>query len=436
MSVRRRLHRAAALVLVLVLATAGGCTTPETTGCGADGRGAITFATVKNLTAEQRDDLTSRWQAGHPAEPLEIVELPATADQQRAQLAATLQVGARGDRDGYDVVGLDVVFLPEFARGDYLQPLNEERFAKAGFFPAPWKNSFHGGELFAVPFTTNVGLLYYWTAELVRLGEIPDARTRWTPGDWRSVARVARISHQDGVPGPGGYIGQLAPYEGLTANALELIWAEGGDLPTPTHRVEDAELDAAARGVGFLLDGVRNRWIDEATLGFDEQDSLNAFRSGKALVMRHWPDAWPTLAQSPGAIGVTRLPGEHATVLGGESLAVARCSPNRESAQAFIEFLTGGPMQQWIFRNGLYLPTVERLYSDGSLTGGEYALPADFVGLLRDSIKEARARPAEPAYDRISRLIQSEIHRALQESASDDVDAGDVVAGLAGKLEG
>ncbi len=433
-----RARRTIAALLAAALA-ATGCTGPRDTTCGADGTGAITFATVKNLTAEQRDTLTARWNAGHPGAPLEIVVLPATADQQRAQLSATLQIGERsgsGRRDGYDVVGMDVIFLSEFARGGYLEPLEPARFLPAGYFEVPWESSFHGGELYAVPFTTNVGLLYYWADELAELGVIADSATRWRPGDWQSVRKVARASQQDDRPGPGGYVGQLAPYEGLTANALELIWGEGGDLPAPGRPVDDEKLDAAARGVGFLLDGVRNRWIDEAALGFDERDSLNAFRNRKALVMRHWPDAWPALAQTSGAIGVTRLPGERSTVLGGESVAVAHCSPHRESARQFLSFLSEAEQQKWVFREGLYLPTVAGLYDDDSLAGFDRGeLSPEFVALLRDSIRDARARPAEASYDRTSRLIRTGIHGALERSADEAVDANDVVEQLAGDLD-
>ena len=429
------IRRTTALLLAVALAAAG-CTAPRSTACGADGTGAITFATVKNLSDDQRDELIARWTAGHPTEPLEIVVLPATADGQRAQLSATLQIGERsggGRRDGYDVVGMDVVFLPEFARGGYLEPLDADRFSPAGYLREPWRSSFHDDELYAVPFTTNVGLLYYWADELARMGVIPDAKTRWNPGDWQSVRKVARDSRLDDVPGPGGYTGQLAPYEGLTANVLELIWAEGGDLPTPTREVGAAELDRAARGVDFLLDGVRNRWIDEAALGFDEQDSLNAFRTRRALVMRHWPDAWHALAGGSGTIGVTRLPGRRSTVLGGESVAVARCSPHRESARRLLSFLTAPEQQEWILRTGLYLPTVEGLYLDGSLVGVG-GLTEELVALVHDSIDEARSRPAEPAYDRTSRLIHTRIHRALEQSASETVDANDVVGDLAEDL--
>jgi multiple sugar transport system substrate-binding protein len=432
---RARLRAALALVLTAVTALTA-CGGPEA-ACGANRSGPITFATVKALSAEQRAELTRRWRAVHPNEPLDIVVLPATSDEQRAQLAATLRIGERGGagrRDGYDVVGLDVVFLAEFARSGFLQPLDRRRFSDAGFLAVPWETSSVDDRLYAVPFTTNVGLLYYWPDELARMGEIPDAGTRWEPADWQTVRKVARDSRLTNRPdAPVGYTGQLAQYEGLTANALEMIWAEHGDLPTPADEASPAELDGAARGVEFLLDGVRNRWIDGSALGFDEQDSLNAFAGRKALIMRHWPDAWFTLAGGDLPVGVTRLPGSRSAVLGGESLAVARCSPYRETAQQFIRFLTLGAQQQWIFKEGLYLPTVEGLYTDGSLSadGGP---PPGFIRLLHDSVRDARARPADPDWNRTSRIVQTGIHRALERSATESVEAEDVVNDLAGHL--
>jgi len=434
--VRRRLRAAVALLLVVAALTA--CGSPETGPCGADAVGPITFATVKNLTADQRTELKRRWQAGHPEEPLDIVVLPATSDEQRAQLGATLRVGQRGGagrRDGYDVVGLDVVFLAEFARSGLLAELPEKRFERAGFLAEPWKNSFYDKRLYAVPFTTNVGLLYYWADRLVELGAIPNAQTRWTPGDWQEVLNVAQESRDAAKPGPVGYTGQLAAYEGLTANALELIWAEHGDLPTEGEETDPALLDGAARGVGFLLDGVRSRWIDESALGFDEEASLNAFARRRALMMRHWPDAWTTLSGSKEPVGVTRLPGTKSAVLGGESVAVAKCSPYRESAQRFIEFLSGADQQKWIFQTGLYLPAVKRLYTDGTSLVGPGGLTKEFVDLLYESVNEARGRPADPAWNQTSRTVQTVLHDALERSAKETVDADDVVSELADRLE-
>jgi multiple sugar transport system substrate-binding protein len=434
--VRRRLRAAVALLLVVAALTA--CGSEEAAACGADGIGPITFATVKNLTADQRAELKRRWQAGHPEEPLDIVVLPATSDEQRAQLGATLQVGKRGGagrRDGYDVVGLDVVFLAEFARSNLLLDLPATRFEDADFLKAPWDNSFYEKRLYAVPFTTNVGLLYYWADRLVELGVIPNAETRWTPADWQEVRNVAQDSRDVAKPGPAGYTGQLAAYEGLTANALELIWAEGGDLPTAGEEPEPALLDGVARGVGFLLDGVRSRWIDESALGFDEEDSLNAFARRRVLMLRHWPDAWTTLSGSKEPVGVTRLPGSQSAVLGGESVAVAKCSPYRESAQRFIEFLSTTDQQKWIFETGLYLPAVQRLYTDGKSMTGERGLDPKFVELLYESVNQARGRPADPAWNQTSRTVQTVLHDALERSAKETVDADDVVSDLADRLE-
>ncbi|AGL17100.1 extracellular solute-binding protein [Actinoplanes sp. N902-109] len=433
---RRATAAAAALLLAVALGATAAC--DDATDCGADGSGPITFATVKNLTAAQRAELAAGWEkAGHRDQPLRIVVLPATSDEQRAQLAATLQAdkfaGSRGLRSGYDVVGLDVVTLPEFAKGGYLQPLDPPRFSGAGFLAAPWRSSFYDRRLYAVPYTTNVGLLYYWASDLVALKRIPDVNTRWQPPDWRTVAAVALDSKNNPQSKHEGYVGQLSRYEGLTVNTMELVWGFGGDLPTPTHPVDDADLDAAAEGLGFLLDGLTTGWIDNAAVDYDEQGSLTAFLEGKAAIMRNWPDAWPT-ARASTDIRVTALPGDHTGVLGGESLAVARCSPVRATARQFLTFLTGAEQQKWVFRTGMYLPTVAGLYEGDALTGGNLDLRPDFISLLRTSIDNARPRPALPAYSNATTLIQDRVHDALETPVADRPGAQQLVKQLAGDL--
>ncbi|GAA2522494.1 extracellular solute-binding protein [Winogradskya humida] len=436
MTTLRRLRCGASVLLLLgALAAVAGCEA-DPPGCGADGTGRITFATVKNYSAAQRRDLTQRWAKSHPGEPLTIVVLPATSDQQRVQLATTLQADKRAGRAGpgsYDVVGMDVVNLPEFAEGGYLQPQDEKRFRRTTFLGVPWQSSVQGGTLYAVPFTTNVGLLYYWADELVSRKVIGNENERWQPESWQQIADVARASMGDDRA---GYTAQLKSYEGLTVNAMELIWAAGGDLPTPTRPVSQDQLDAAADGIEVLIDGVHQRWISQDSLDYDESSSLNAFLGRKAVIMRHWPDAWPVLRKADPHIRVTMLPGNHSTTLGGENIAVARCSPHRHSASDFLAFLTAPEQQKWIFDAGVYLPTVQSLYTDGSLTGGTLNLEPDFIALLRSSIDNARRRPVLPAYSDASQLIQTHIHAALQTPAGEGKPPVDVINDLAGDLRG
>lgn len=419
-------------VLALAGCSGGRSAVPS---CGADGEGPLTYATIKNLTDAQHAHLTQEWSKEAGATPLRIVELPATSDEQRAQLAATLQSAKRGGPAGYDVVGLDVVFVPEFATGGYLRPLDRQRFPRESFLQRPWDNSVHDSQLYAVPFTTNVGLLYYWADELVRREHIRSTETRWTPASWQEVRKVAEVPRRAVGDSLVGYAGQLARYEGLTANALELIWGYQGELPLGPTPLTEKQRQGAAAGLQYLIDGVDDGWISESALGFSEATSLDAFQQRKVLLLRHWPDAWLSLAKpQTGKVGVTTLPG--ASVLGGESLAVAACSRYRASAMKLIDFLTREETQRYLFNDGLYLPTRARLYDDGALSTQDRKVPTDFVQLLRSSLTEARPRPVVPDYLHTSQLIQARIHDALRQVTvpPTTVDADDVVADLATAL--
>jgi multiple sugar transport system substrate-binding protein len=432
----RRASRAAVAGLLISLGMVGGCTTAASGTCGGDAPGPVTFATVKDLTDKQRDRLTQWWDQENPAEPLRIVELPARSDEQRSQLAATLQTMRRGGpaagveqsarrtgspepapadavAAGYDVVGLDVVFVREFAMAGHLQPLDQRTFPQASFLEKPWQNSVYGQTLYAVPFTTNVGLLYYWADELDRRGDITDVAELWQPKDWAAVQAVAepRLADDDA---PAGYAGQLGRYEGLTANVLELVWGFRGDLPTRDRDVSAGEVRAAADGIGFLIDGLEDGWIDEATLGFGEAESLDAFQRRGVLVLRHWPDAWKSLEMTPastGVVRVTRLPGP--SVLGGESIAVAACSPHRSSALKLVQFLSRPRTQLFMYTDGLYLPTRSQIYRDGTLEA-EDVLPKETIEQVLLSLDEARPRPLVPDYLHTSRLIHEKVHGDLQ----------------------
>jgi multiple sugar transport system substrate-binding protein len=153
------------------------------------------------------------------------VDLPPAADNQRADLIARLQAG----RDDYDVLGLDVVWTAEFARGGYILPLDSVA-AQLGldrFLPSALDTARFEGELWGVPLFSNAGLLYYNT-------DLVDS----APNSWAELAEKAKAASKDGVA---GYVGQLARYEGLTVNLLEAVWGHGGDLLKPENQTLDVE---------------------------------------------------------------------------------------------------------------------------------------------------------------------------------------------------
>lgn len=404
----RAVRPTAVVVVVLLL---GGCTWLHGRDSEPAGTGPITFATGRDITAgRQVVKLVDQWNAEHPDQEVSMVELPTSSDQARAQMAATLQ--QHGDQR-YDVLALDVIWLSSFAQAGYLQELRESWIGADRFLDAPLASARFDGALWAVPSSTNAGLLYYRT-DLLRQAN------QTAPATWSQVAeQAARIS--GGQPGLVGYLGQFQQYEGLTVNVLEQMWGAPSAPSAPAQRDPGDSRDllalidspAAVEGLQFIAGGrcgPRSGWLDPRASAADEEASRLDFQRGNALFMRNWPYAYRLLQATDstvrGRFGVVSLPGP--TALGGFDLAIAASSPHQRTALDFIRFMTAEPSQRQAFVGGGVPPTLRSLYANPELQ-------RDFPYLrpLRDSVERARVRAVTPYYNEVSAQIQAAASKVL-----------------------
>ncbi len=435
---RARLARVAAVAAAATLLGACGLLTGG--GGRPSGTGPITFATGRDISAgRQVARLVGQWNDEHPDQQVRLVELPGSSDQARAQLAATLQQQGSAGRQRYDVLGMDVIWTAEFAQAGYLRRLDDRWIDASRFLDAPLASARYGGHLWAVPFNTDAGLLYYRTDLLVGSGE-------QLPSTWDQVAALAaRISATR--PGLTGYVGQFRQYEGLTVNVLEQMWGapsapsappsddpgDGGDL------LALVDSKAAVEGFGFLASGRcgpggdGRRWLDPEAASAGEEESRLEFQRGKALFMRNWPYAY-RLLQAPdsvvrGKVGVIPLPGP--TALGGSDLAIAASSPHQRTALDFIGFLTSERSQRQLFAEGGIPPTLSSLYAEPDL---QRAYP--YMRPLRESVRQARGRAVTPYYNQVTTEIQAVSAKVLACTLTPDQAAGQLRRVLPGLLAG
>jgi multiple sugar transport system substrate-binding protein len=353
----------------------------------------------------QRQQLVNQWNLLHPQSPARIVELPALADAQRSEMLARAQSG-RGD---IDVFNLDVTWVTEFAENGYIQTLDATRIATSGFLDGPLETCRYRGVLKALPFSTDVGLLYY------RSDLIDDPPRTWEDLEEQVEAVRARTGND-----VDGYAGQFADYEGLTVNALEAVRGAGGSIVDDEGDVVVEDQRAAvAEGLERLRviapDGVPE---------LDEDGSIQLFQSGRAAFMRNWPRAYRSLAQDlEGApaveFGVAPLPGGSG-VLGGQNLAVSADSTRPRAAQALIEFLTSERSQQIQFERGGLPATRAVVYSDQAV---RERYP--YVAILEEALTTAEPRPTQPHYARFSDVFRAAVTSYLRQGRpfADDLQA-------------
>lgn len=395
-----RMGRVGRMTVAVLLALLAGCTGGR--AGGDSGRGPITLATGRDLTGYLQHVLDG-WNRLHPAQRVTLAQLPEAADETYTQMADSLRAGS----SRFDVLNIDVAWTSEFAAAGWIAPLDRDRLPLGDLLPSVTSTATFHGRLYAMPFVTNAGLLYYRKDILAEAGVDP-------PRTWAQLEEDARtIAPRYGLQ---GYAGQLLPYEGLTVNVTEAVQSAGGTVLGDEGRTVDVDSPAAHAGLGFLVDGVREGWIPKAALDFKEEESRKDFQDGHLLFLRNWPYVYDeaNAAGSPvaGKVGVVPLPGENGLatgVLGGSDLAVNTNSRHPRTAADLLAYLTSKQVQRQVLTEGSLPPVWASLYSDPALVRRYPYLP-----VLRQSVASALPRPKSAHYDQVSLAVAAITSDALR----------------------
>ncbi|MGH3550707.1 MAG: ABC transporter substrate-binding protein [Pseudonocardiaceae bacterium] len=391
--VSRRTLLAAAVALITV-----GCAS----GAGSGSRAGLVWVTGGIAAADQGPalDIAKRWNRLHPHGPTVRVEaLPPSADQQRQVLELELNATLRN----FDIFDLDVAFTPEFAERGWLVDLDDLRsHVEQAALPGPLQTAVWNGTLWAVPYVTDAGVLFYRTDLVAK-----------PPATWEELVEVGRrVGERNGIA---PFVADGKQYEGLVVQYLEYLWGLGGDVFDRDGQSVLFQLDKALQAVEFM----RSAFLEGVYApGFDTMDvdaALSTFKAGEAVFLRLWPYAYQQLNGSDpdsriaGRVGIAALPvfGGHGPVaaLGGHNLAVSPFSRNIPGAKEFVRFASTSPeVQLMLAQRYSRPPTLKVAYHD---------LAADPVmALLATVLPTAKPRPATTYWATISAEMQQQIFAA------------------------
>lgn len=367
-------------------------------------------------TGAQRRALVEQWNADPGRPDARLIEVGGGADAHRTEMVRRAQSGG----DGVDIYNLDVTWIAEFADAGWIQPLAEESVDTSGFLAKPLATCRYAGRLWGLPFNTDAGLLYYH-ADLT--GDEP-------PTNLAGIRTVTNevFARPGGPPVAleAGYTGQFQDYEGLTVNALEAIWAAGGDVVDADGDVvvDSPATRAALAQLALGMSEGTPRTVLPASLGFDEGGSTKAFHDRRVLFMRNWPVAYGQLVASEAGAAPLRVGTRPITesVLGGQNLTIAEGSDQPQAARELIEFLTGERSQQLLFERGGFAATRELVYRDAVV---RKAYP--YADDLLVAVRAARLRPVTPRYAEFSAAFRRGVAHALRHG-------GELPAGFADAL--
>jgi|SRR4051794_11845663 multiple sugar transport system substrate-binding protein len=352
----------------------------------------------------QRQRLVDKWNKDPAHIPARLESLSTSSDAQHSEMVARAQAAV----PTVDIYNLDATWTAEFATAGYVRPIAAPDIT--GFLEGPLATCRYEGNLWALPFNTDAGLLYYRSSVKGVLPKtLPPA-----PNDVRAM-----LAAQPGMQA--GFATPLASYEGLTVSALEAIWSNGGDVYDDKDDLIVIDQPKAVEALRQLADAMKREEdlppaIDPGSTGFRENTTREAFRRGQVALMRNWPVAYNALQGGDPPLkdfGVRTLP--YDSVLGGQNLAVASGIPHPAEAQELVEFLTSQESEQTLFEQGGLAATRTAVYAN--LKGHPYAQT------LLEALKTARPRPKTAYYALFSSTFQEVVTEALNNNGKLPVDA-------------
>ncbi len=325
---------------------------------------------------------------------IELIPLPADADQQREQLVRRL---AARDSD-IDILGMDVIWTAEFAAAGWIEtwPADLADRVTKGRLDSAVESATYDGHLQAAPFTTNTQLLWY------RTDRIASPQKTWS----ETIALAESLGERGIIQVQG------ERYEGLTVFFNSLLASAGGSILAGDEVLPD---DVATRKALGVMHRLALSPAAPASLAINREDqSRLAFEAGDSSFMVNYTFVWPSIRQNAPDIakhmGWARWPAvspekPSRVTIGGINLGIGAYSRHRQAAFAAASCLVSESNQRLAAAKGGLPPTISALYQDSKV---RETFP--FADILLETLKSGVQRPQTPLYNDISLAISHTLH--------------------------
>jgi len=436
MTFTRRVRRAAlgglAISALFVAAACGGGGGSSSGGGGGGSAAAVDFSKKGPIeywagkdTSGQTKKLISKWNSDHPDQVVTFHELPDNADQQRQQMIQNSQI----KNTKMAIVSVDVVWTIEFAANGYLVALPADQFPTDGFLKPTVDAATYFNKLYAMPASSDGGLLYYRKDLLDKYSLQPPK----TFDEMKAACDTIRKGENDDKLGC--FAGQYQKYEGLTVNFAEAVNSAGGVITDPEGK-PNVNTPEATKGLSTPLDWFKDGYIPKGAITWQEEQGRQAFQNGTLIFHRNWPYVYSLANKTDGSskiagkFGVAPLPGissdKGISSLGGHSMGITTAAENKGTAAEFVKYFTSEETQKTSVLASSNAPTRQALYDDPDI---KKAYP--YMPILLKSIETAVPRPKVVKYGDVTLAIQDAAYGALQGETAPDA----ALASLQTKLE-
>lgn len=359
------------------------------------------------------EEVISDFEKENPDIDVEMIKGPTSTDTRETMYVTSFLAGEAT----YDMVLMDIIWLPKFAKQGWLIPLDdwfgeEER---KEFLPGDIQGSIFEGKIYRIPLQTDAGILYYRK-------DLLEQKEYHPPKTWDEFVKISKGLQSP--PNLWGFVFQGKQYEGLVCNFLEILWSFGGDVFDEKGNLI-LNSPEGTQALKFMYDLIHTHKITPlGVTTYEEEESRHIFQEGHAIFCRNWPYLW-SLAQdkdSPikGKIEVIPLPYKSEerprACLGGWGFGISKFTKNKDACIKFLKFITSYEAQKKLHLKSGIVPTRKALFEDEDILG-----QSPFYAELYQVLLLAKPRPVQSDYAQISDILRRYIHKVLLKELSPEV---------------
>jgi multiple sugar transport system substrate-binding protein len=358
------------------------------------------------LDAASGRSLVEAFEAKNPDIKIDVIEGPNASNLVEDLYTSSFLLGA----SPYDLVMMDVAWLPKFAAAGWLMDLTDRipESELADFMPADVEGSRYQGRLYRLPIRSDAGMLYYREDLLTQAGIQP-------PETFADLLEASQKLQQSGAA-KWGYVWQGRQYEGLSAMFVEVLAGSGGFWVNPKTLEVGLDRPEALQAVEFLRSTIAQGVSPSGVSTYQEEEARRLFQSGDVAFMRNWPYAFPLASAEDSLIKgkFAVKPMVHASglksanCLGGWGMGIAQSTAHPEAALRAAQFYASPEGQRISTLENGYLPTRRSLYTDPQIVAKYHYFPD-----MLEVTEHAVLRPPVAQYAQASDILQRYLSAAI-----------------------
>lgn len=409
---RRKFIKILGLIFALLVST------KLLSACTNDSATTLSFV-VSQGEIEYFKPLVNQFNYRNPSINIELADESSKANDSD-RLKQIYQSDFKDESPKYDLIYLDIVWVPEFAENQGLLDISKEfppQDLKKDFLQSEVDDGMHNNKMYRIPFRTDLGVLYYRKDLLEQVNEKP-------PETFDDLVRISQKVKQQQPDIEYGYLWQGRKTEAIAAMFVEVLEGYGGFWINTENNQVGLDKPEAIAAVEFLRNTIDKGVSPQSVTSEDEDDTRRKFRLGKAVFMRNWPNVWLNANQSGsnvrGKIAIQPMvsaPGENSGASkGGWGFGIAKNTKHKKEAVEAIKFFTSAAIQrQFTLRYGS-VPTRRQLFFEPKIVAkyNHYPQLLNFMAnTVEDKSVKLVSRPLIPQYTAASCILQKHLHAAL-----------------------